>query len=177
MFPAWRLWKNDRLLPRQTYQYEADKDPLEKGREDVVGGHSVVFTREAVVERNFTRKSPTMCKSSVGLDGSQLYPYSMCQRMPTCIYTRWDLKPQANRFTLRQNKTRCFAKMVMSFLQRLIPDCKKESFYTTFERKKNDCFSVEGCCSPCSAKFEAIGCFYQFCHSQKVRSSLTEDDI
>ena len=177
LFPAWRLWKNDRLLPQQSYQYEADKDLLKKSREVVFGGQSIVFTRKAVVEETFIRKSQNMCKSSVGLDASQLNPYSMFQPMPTCIYTQWDLDPQANRFTLRQNKTRGFENLVMSFFQRTTPDCKIESFFTTFKRDKTDCFSVDGFCFPCNAKFEAIGCFYHFCPSQEVRSSLTQDDI
>ena len=34
---------------------ESDKDLLEKIREDVVGGHSIVFTRETVVDETFIR--------------------------------------------------------------------------------------------------------------------------
>ena len=56
---------------------------MEKIREDVVGGPSIVFTRKAVVDEIFIRKSTNICKSIVGLDASQLYPYSMCQPMPT----------------------------------------------------------------------------------------------
>ena len=36
----------------------------------------------------FIRKSANICKSIVGIDASQLYPYSMCQPMPTGLYTR-----------------------------------------------------------------------------------------
>ena len=56
---------------------------MEKFREDVVGGPSIVFTRKAVVDETFIRKSTNLCKSIVGIDASQLYPYSMCQPMPT----------------------------------------------------------------------------------------------
>ena len=45
---------------------ETDKDLLQKIREDVVGGPSIVFTRKAVVD---------------------VYPYSMCQPMSTGLYT------------------------------------------------------------------------------------------
>ena len=62
---------------------EGDKDLLEKIREDVVGGPSIVFTRKAVVDETFIRKSRNLCKSIVGTHASQLYPYSMCQPMPT----------------------------------------------------------------------------------------------
>ena len=58
---------------------EGDKELLEKIREYVVGGPSIVFTRKAVVDETFIRKSANICKSIVGIDASQLYPYSMCQ--------------------------------------------------------------------------------------------------
>ena len=62
---------------------EGDKDLLEKNRENVVGGPSIGFTRKAVVNETFIRKSTNLCKSIVGIDASQLYPYSMCQPIPT----------------------------------------------------------------------------------------------
>ena len=70
---------------------ERDKDLLEKIREDVIGGPSIIFTRKAVVDETFIRKSKNLCKSIVGIDASRLYPYSMCQTMLTGLYTRWDL--------------------------------------------------------------------------------------
>ena len=75
---------------------ESDKVLLEKIREDMVGGPSIVFTRKAVVDETFIRKSSNLCKSIVGIDASQVYPYSMCQLMPTGLYTRWStiLKPR-----------------------------------------------------------------------------------
>ena len=53
---------------------EGDKDQLEKIREDVVGGPSIVLTRKAAVDETFI-----ICKSSVGSDAS------------TGFYTRWDV--------------------------------------------------------------------------------------
>ena len=61
---------------------ESDKDLPEKIREDMICGPSIVFTRKAVVDETFIRKSSNLCKSIVGIDASQLYPYSMCQPMP-----------------------------------------------------------------------------------------------
>ena len=49
---------------------EGDKDNLEKIREDVVGGPSVVFTRKAVVDETFIRKSTNIYNSIVGIDAS-----------------------------------------------------------------------------------------------------------
>ena len=53
---------------------ESDKHLLEKIREDMVGGPSIVFTRKAVVDETFIRKSSNLCKTIVGIDASQLYP-------------------------------------------------------------------------------------------------------
>ena len=53
---------------------EGDKELLEKIREDVVGGPSIVFTRKAVVDESFIQKSTNLCKSIVRIDASQLYP-------------------------------------------------------------------------------------------------------
>ena len=129
---------------------EGDKDLLEKFREDVFGGPSIVFTRNAVVDETFIRKSINLCKSIVGIDASQLYPYSMCQPMPTGLYTRWDLDTETSRFIPRQNKTRSFENMVMCYFQRTRPECEFESFFTTGRQKKIDCFSVDGFCSHCN---------------------------
>ena len=51
---------------------ESDKDLPQKIREGMVGGPSIVFTRKAVVDETFIRKSSTLCKSIVGIDASQL---------------------------------------------------------------------------------------------------------
>ena len=67
---------------------EGDKDLLAKIREDVVGGLSIVFTRKAVVDETFIRKSTNISNSIIGIDSNQLYPYSMCQPVPTGFYTR-----------------------------------------------------------------------------------------
>ena len=62
---------------------EGDKDLLEKIQENVVGGPSIVFTRKAVDDETFIPKSTNIWKSNVGIDASQLYPYSMCHDVPT----------------------------------------------------------------------------------------------
>ena len=156
---------------------EGDKDLLEKIREDIVGGPSIVFTRKAVVDENFIRKSPNICKSIVGIDASQLYPYSICQPMPTDLYTLWDIDSETSRLTPRQNKTRSFEIMVMIYYHCTRPDCKIESFYSTCRQKKLDRFSVDGVFSHCITVFEAMGCFYHFCPCLELRPSLTEEDI
>ena len=51
---------------------EGDNNLLEKIREDVVGGPSVVFARTTVVDETFFRKSTNLFKSIVGIDPSHL---------------------------------------------------------------------------------------------------------
>ena len=156
---------------------EGDKDLLEKIREDVVGGPSIVFTRKAVVDETFIRKSANICKSIVGIDASQLYPHSMCQLMPTGLYTRWDMDSETSRFTPRQNKTLSCEKRVKSYFQRTRPEYEIESFFTTGRQNKIDCFSVDGFFSHCNTVLEAMGCSYYFCSCRELRPSLTEEDI
>ena len=156
---------------------ESDKDLLEKIREDMVGGPSIVFTRKAVVDETFIRKSSNLCKSIVRIDTSQLYPYSMCQPMPTGLYTRWEYDSETERFTARQNKSRSFENVVLSYFQQSPPDCKIESNVTTGRQKKIDCFSVDGICYQCNTVFEAMGCYYHYCPCQEARTSLTDTDI
>ena len=120
---------------------EGDKDLVQKIREGVVGCPSIVFTRKAVVE-TFIRKSTNICKSVVGIDDSQLYPYSMCQPMPMGLYTRWDIDSETSSFARRQNKSRSFESMIMSYFQQTSSDCKIESSYTTGRQKKIDRFRV-----------------------------------
>ena len=105
---------------------ETDKDLLQKIREDKVGGPSIVFTRKAVVDETFIQNSRKYCKSSVGIDASQLYPDSICQPMPTGLYTRWEYDTKSNRFEPQQNKSRNFENMVMSYFQRQELDSKIE---------------------------------------------------
>ena len=126
----------------------------------MVGGPSFVFTRKAVVDEKFIRKSSNLCKSVVGINGSQLDPYSMCQPMPTGLYTRWEYNSETKRFTTRQNKSRSFENMVLSYFQQSRPDCKLESNVLNGRQKKYDCFSVDGICYHCNTVFEARGCYY-----------------
>ena len=152
---------------------EGYKDLSEKIREDLVGGPSIVPTQKAFANESFNRKSTGLCKCIVGIDASQLYPYSMCQSIPTGLYTRWDFDSDTGRFMPRQNKTRSLEKMVLSHFHRTRPECEIESFFTAGRKKKIDCFSVDEFCSHCNTVFEAMGCFYHYCPCQEVRPSGT----
>ena len=48
------------------------KNLLQKIREGMVGGPSIVFTSKVVVEETFIRNSRILRKSVVGIDASQL---------------------------------------------------------------------------------------------------------
>ena len=146
-------------------------------REDMVGGPSIVFTRKAVVDETFIRKSTNLCQSIVGIDASQLYPYSMCQPMPTGLYTRWNYDSESQKFMPRQNKTRSFENMVSSYFQQTRPECRIESNVTTGRQKKIDCFSVDGICNHCNTVFEAMGWYFHYCPCQEARPSLTDNEI
>ena len=142
----------------------------------MVGGPSIAFTRKAVVDENFIRKSANLCKSIVGIDASQLYPSSMGQQMPTGLYTRWNYDAESQKFTPLQNKTRTFENMVRPFVQQTRPECRIESNVTTGRQKKIDCFSVDGICNHCIIVFEAMGCSFHYCPSQQARPSLTDNE-
>ena len=139
---------------------ESDKDLLEKIREDMVGGTSIVFTRKAVIDGTFIRKSTNLSKSIVGIDASHFYPSSMCQSMPTWLYTRWNYDSESQKNLPRQNKTRFFENMVITYFQQTSPECQIESNVTTGRQKKIDCFIVEGNFNHCNTVFEAMGCSF-----------------
>ena len=143
----------------------------------MIGVPSIVFTRKAVVDDIFIRDSANICKPIVGIDASQLYPYSLSQPMPTGLYTQWKYDTESNRFEPQQNKSRNVENMLMSYLQRQELDCKIVSFYTTGTQTKIDCFKVDGFCAHCKTVFEAMGCFYHYCPCQEARLSLTQEDI
>ena len=77
---------------------EKHEDLLDKIREDMIGGPSITFTRKAVVDETFIRGSTNLCKSVVGIDASQLYPFSICQAMPTGLYSRWELDLESGKY-------------------------------------------------------------------------------
>ena len=156
---------------------EGDKDLLEKVRNDMVGGPSIVFTRKAVVGETKIQSSANICKTIVGIDASQLYPYAMCQSMSTGLCTRWEFDAELQRFKPRTHKARSFENMVMAYFQNCRPDCKIESFYKTGTQKKIDCFSVDGFCDHCDTIFEGLGRFYHFFECQEVQPCLTDKDI
>ena len=62
---------------------ESDMTFLEKIRENMVGGASLVFTKKTVVEETCIQDSTNWCKAFVGIDACQLYSFSIRQAVPT----------------------------------------------------------------------------------------------
>ena len=149
---------------------ESDKDLHDKIREDMTGGPSIVFTRKAVVDQTYIRNSENICKSIVGIDASQLYPFSICQEMPTGLYTQWQLDKNFQKFKARTNKPRTFENMVMSYLQSQRAECTIESYYTTGKQKKIDCFSVDGFLCSLLHSIRSHGLLFPFLPMPRITS-------
>ena len=77
----------------------------------------------------------------------------------------------------RQNKTRSFENMVLSYFQQTRPECRIESNITNSRQKKINCFSVDGICNHCNTVFEPMGCYFHYCPCQQARPSLTDNEI
>ena len=115
---------------------ESDKEFSAKIRKDMVGGPSIVNTRKTVVDEILFRDSTNLCETPIGIDAGQLRPCSMCQAKRTCLYTRWELDSESDKFKPSQNKTKSFEIKVMSGFQKVRSQCTVESFYTTGTQKK-----------------------------------------
>ena len=139
-----------------------DRDLRQKIREDMTNGPSIVFYRKAVVDEIFIRDSSKICKSIVWIYESQFYPYSMCQDMPTWLYTRWEFHSDMQKFKARHNPSRSFENMVMSYKVKKQSQNAELRASTHLEIKKNDCFNEDWYCDHCKTVFEALGCYYHF---------------
>ena len=62
----------------------------------------------------------------------------------------------------------------MYFYQETRPECKISHLEN---RKKIDCYNVDGFCDHCKTVFEAMGCYYHFCSCREARPSITDQDI
>ena len=130
---------------RKFYPFiEADKDLHEKIRSKMTGGPSIVFTRKTVEDKTFIRRSNNTCKAIVRIDSSQLYPFSMCQAMPTGLYTRWEFDSDLQKFKTRQNKIRKIENMVCVSIKQPDPNVLLRASIRLENRKKTDSFTVDG---------------------------------
>ena len=72
------------------------------------------------------------------------------------------------KFKARHNRSRSFENMVMSYYQETRPECRIESFHTSGNQKKIDCFNVDGYCDHFKTVFEAMGCYYHFFLARRI---------
>ena len=101
----------------------------------------------------------------------------MCQARPTGLYTRSELLSEFGKVRQRHSKMKVFENMVMSYFQRVKPQCKVQSFYSTGTQKKIDACSFDGFFGHCNTVFGVMGCYYQYCPCREARDSLTEEEV
>ena len=89
-------------------------------------GPSIVSTEKIEVNEIIIKTSSNICESVVGTDAIQLYPYSMCQDIPTGLYSRWEFDTDMQKLKAKNNQSHYFEIMVMSFYQVQKPECKAE---------------------------------------------------
>ena len=119
----------------------------------MTGGPSIVFTRKAVVDQTYIRNTENICKSYVGIDARQLYPFTMCQELPIGLYTRWEFDSDSQKFKARQNKSRKFENMLCRTYNLSVLTAPLKAPTQLELRKKIDCFNVDGFCAHCKTIF------------------------
>ena len=154
---------------------EKDKDYDTYIRKWLTGRPSIIFTRYAKVGETKIRESENMCKSIVGIDASQLYPFSMTKDMPTGLYTKWEFNEDTSKFYPKRNWRSFFEQQVIDYMQTTRPQCTIQSQFSHKKQKKNGSYFVDGFCSHCNTVFEAMGCYFHFCRCQEQKPLLFED--
>ena len=109
---------------------EGDENFLEKIREHVFGGPSIVLTPKQLLMKLLFESLQTYANLLLELMPANYIP-TRCVNPCRPVFLPVGISIQTSRFTPRQNKTRSFENMVMPYFQRPRPDCKIESFYTT----------------------------------------------
>ena len=92
-------------------------------REWLTGGLSIIFTRCAKVGSSRIKNRSIMCKTIVGIDASQLYPFSMMKDMPTGVYTKRELREETGLFHPRRSKKIYLESIVLKYFQKQNPHC------------------------------------------------------
>ena len=59
------------------------------------------------------------------------------------VAQRWEFHSDMQKFNARHNPSRSFENMVMSYYQETKSECRIESFHTSGNQKKIDCFNVD----------------------------------
>lgn len=156
---------------------QKDEDLAIKIRSNVVGGPSIVFTRYAKACETIIRHNGSeTCKTIVGVDASQLYPYSMTQKMPTGPYTRWDLTDDGQFFTHERDWRSQLEKQVLHYMNTLNPQCTIQCLFRNGKQKRIGPYLVDGYCAHCQTVYEVMGCYYHACDCQMDRIVSSGDE-
>ena len=115
------------------------------------------------------RFTDNLCETIIGIDAGQLYPLSMCQELPTELYTRWESDDKLRIFKPLRNRRRQFENRMIEYFQNARPLCTIERIYASAKQHKIDNFNVDGFCEHCKTVFEALGCFCHGCECQKEK--------
>ena len=110
---------------------------MEKKTKRHEDGPSNVLTQKTVVDETFIQNSSHNFKSIVGINASQLYPFSIFHDVPTGLFTRWKFDTDKQKLKSRHNRSRNFENMVITFYQETRPECKIECFSHLVNRKKS----------------------------------------
>ena len=153
---------------------EKDKDYDSYIRSWLTGGPSIIFNRYAKAGETRIDDSEHVCKTILGIDASQLYPFAMTKDMPTGLYTKWEFDQATMMYHPKRNTQSFFEYQVINYLQHKHPDCTIESNFTTGKQKCFASFRVDGYCSHCNTVFEAMGCYYHFCPCQEKKRQPIE---
>ena len=145
-------------------------------REWLTGGPSIIFTRYAKVGSSRIKNSSNICKTIVGIDASQLYPFSMMKDMPTGVYTKWELREDTGLFHPRRSKKNYLECIVLKYFQTQNPHCYIQSQFNQKSQKRIGAYLVDGFCSHCNTVFEVLGCYWHFCPCQE-KKRLPIDEI
>ena len=154
---------------------EQDKKYDNSIRKWLTGGPSIIFTRYAKVSETKIRESENMCKSIVGIDASQLYPFSMTKEMTTGLYTKWEFNDDSAKFRPKRNWRSLFEQQVIDYLQSTRPECLIQSQFSHKKTKKNWNLFSSMASAPIVTVFEAMGCYFHFCPCQEEKRLLFED--
>ena len=150
---------------------DKDKDYDNYIRKWLTEGPSIIFTRYAKVQETKIRESENVCKSIVGIDASQLYPFSMTKEMPTGPYTKWEYSEETGKFHPNRNWRSYFEQQVMDYFQQVHPNCKIQTYFTHMKQKKLGPYLLDGFRNHCNTVFEAMGCFFHFCPCQEEKTA------
>ena len=101
----------------------------------MVGGQSIASTRKTVVDKIFLQDTTSWHETIVGKGASQVYLYFVSINANWSVHEMGDSIGTLQIFTAYK-KTRNFGNVVKPDFQRVRPQCKVESFYTTSTQKK-----------------------------------------